>query len=314
MIYHQLDQNTVDEHYTKLEPYLTIKLNESSLNNGMKAFIKKNLKSIITETPIELRKLNSKFKKLNSWSDTKIVNGKVNKILNYSYFSKKETTPYNAYSLAKKLNIRTCLYCNRNYTITVSKIGSSSTTGYTRPQFDHFYDKAKHPLLALSVYNLIPCCSTCNSTLKGSEKFNLNKNIHPYIDNVEDVYSYEYLPHTVSAILGSTSELSVKINNKATNPVTKIKIDNSVDTFKLNEIMSSHSEELKDLFLTRHRCSLRYLIELQKTYAGTHLNKEDVYRIVFGVYYDPSDYSKRPFSKLKKDILEELGILLELQE
>lgn len=36
-------------------------------------------------------------------------------------------------------------------------------------QFNHFYDKGTYPYLALSFYNLIPSCSTCNSSkVKGN--------------------------------------------------------------------------------------------------------------------------------------------------
>ena len=31
-------------------------------------------------------------------------------------------------------------------------------------QFDHFYNKSKYPLLAISFYNLVPVCGTCNHT------------------------------------------------------------------------------------------------------------------------------------------------------
>ena len=40
-----------------------------------------------------------------------------------------------------------------------------------RPQFDHWFPKKKYPLLAISFYNLIPCCTYCNSSVKGDIEF-----------------------------------------------------------------------------------------------------------------------------------------------
>ena len=36
------------------------------------------------------------------------------------------------------------------------------------------------------------------------------------------------------------------------------------------------------------------------------MSKEEAYRIIFGVEINEENYHKRPFSKFKKDIIEEL--------
>lgn len=63
-----------------------------------------------------------------------------------------------------ELNIRTCPYCNRQYTFTIDNKHTK-----TAPEYDHFYDKAHYPLLAVSFYNLIPSCHTCNH-IKGVKR------------------------------------------------------------------------------------------------------------------------------------------------
>ena len=61
-------------------------------------------------------------------------------------------------SLGKKflnhLNIDTCTYCNRNYTLDFKNLNNS------RAQLDHWFPKESFPILALSFYNLIPSCSS----------------------------------------------------------------------------------------------------------------------------------------------------------
>lgn len=83
-----------------------------------------------------------------------------------------------ANEVLEKLKIRTCPYCNRNYTFTVKSSCSTEVRAFTtRPEFDHFYNKSQHPLLALSFYNLVPSCSICNHG-KATENIGIN----PYFE------------------------------------------------------------------------------------------------------------------------------------
>jgi hypothetical protein len=302
-----VNQSIIDEHYKKLETYLKNKLHDSSINKQVKDFIQDNLKEIIISKPEELLKINKQFTTNTHYNLT--TKRKVKNLFNYNYFSKKsDNGRYDAYDLANKLSIRSCLYCNRNYTLTVKR-GNRKIDKITRPEFDHFFDKDENPLLALSIYNLIPSCKICNSTLKGRKKFNLNNNLHPYVDDVIKFYKYKYIPHDVKSILGGATNLAVEIEVNSGDSAIDKKIINTKEIFKLEEIFSSHSDELKDLFDIKHRFSDRYFEELFKKYNSLGLNYDDVYKVVFGSYYQEKDFSKRPFSKLKNDILKELGII-----
>lgn len=302
-----VNQSIIEEHYKELETYLKDRLAVSSINSHIKKFIEDNLEDIITSKPKELFKINKQFISNPYYNPT--TKRKVKKLFNYNYFSKKsDNGRYDGYELANKLSIRSCLYCNRNYTLTVKR-GIRKIDKITRPEFDHFFDKDENPLLALSIYNLIPSCKICNSTLKGRKKFNLNNNLHPYIDDIIKFYKYKYIPHDVKSILGGASNLAVEIEVNSGNASVDKKITNSKEIFKLEEIFSSHSDELKDLFDIKHRFSDRYFEELFKKYNTLGLNYDEVYKVVFGTYYQEKDFSKRPFSKIKNDILKELGII-----
>ena len=52
-------------------------------------------------------------------------------------------------------------------------------------QLDHFYPKDEFPMFAVSFYNLIPVCGTCNSI-----KNNTNFNIYPYLQEIKDNISF----------------------------------------------------------------------------------------------------------------------------
>lgn len=300
-------KDIIDNHYEKLRILLENRILGSSLNLKAKEFIHNNLMLILKGEPTDIQRIDSEFKAIQK--HTINIKTKVSKIFNYKQFTVKSNNGgYDAYELASQLAIRTCLYCNRNYTLTISK-GFKKEDKITRPEFDHFFDKAESPLLALSIFNLIPSCKICNSTLKHTKKFKLDKNIHPFKDDVVGFYSYTYLPYDVRAILGGKSELSVRINIDSEDKNLDKKIVNSKNIFKLEDIMSGHAEELKDILAIRHRFSSRYFEELLKKYSLLGLNYEEIYRIVFGTYSLEKDFGKRPFSKLKKDLLKELGII-----
>lgn len=204
---------------------------------------------------------------------------------------------YDAYKLAEDLDVRTCTYCNRNYTNTVI---SSNGKKITRPQFDHYFDKNQNPLLAVSFYNLIPSCSICNSSIKGTHKMTLTDYTHPYLDNaLRDIrFTYKYTRK-------SKNGLQVKV---VTPDPSKVK--NTVDTFAIEEVYDSHTSELLDLLRTKQYFSDRYLSILKSNLLkDVIVSKEDLYRIVFGTEYDETNFISRPFSKFKSDILKELGII-----
>ncbi|MFM2306010.1 MAG: hypothetical protein RLZZ367_679, partial [Bacteroidota bacterium] len=170
-----------------------------------------------------------------------------------------------------------------------------------RPQFDHYFDKASNPLLAISFFNLIPSCSVCNSTIKGTHKMNLDYYLHPYVDNsINDIkFTYKYSINTESGV-------RIKIETPADS-----KAEHSVDVFALEEVYNSHICELQDLLKIRSYFSDRYLqiLESNLTSKGINISREDMYRMIFGVEYKTENFVNRPFSKFKNDILRELGVI-----
>ena len=68
-------------------------------------------------------------------------------------------------TLAKWLNIRCCPYCDAQFTLYLHKIVKKyHPKGIAIFHFDHFFNKSDYPYLSMSLYNLIPVCSTCNHT------------------------------------------------------------------------------------------------------------------------------------------------------
>ena len=170
-----------------------------------------------------------------------------------------------------------------------------------RPEFDHWFPKSQYPLLALSFYNLIPSCHICNSNLKGKIKPDLKYHFHPYnpINNFHPIFSYELKVYDSYKIkIGFRGEFD-----------EKEKFEESLKIFELENIYQAHEDEVKDLIKIRQAYSDKYIDMLNDSLEGVNLSKEEVYRLAFGVHYEEDKFDRRPLSKLKKDILTELGII-----
>lgn len=221
-------------------------------------------------------------------------------IFNYkSIFTSHKIT---SYGLSKILNQNTCTYCNRLYTSTIivkdevtGRINDS--TRLTRPTFDHWYSQSKFPVLALSFYNLIPSCSVCNTSIKGSIEFSLTKHVHPYRKEINQNFKFNYVYENVHT------------NNVTIESTTNSKISKTLKEFKISEVYNAHSEfELKDLLELRYKYSENYLDTLFNKTFKVEVGKKEAYRMIFGTEYDEIDFYKRPFSKFKRDILDRLDV------
>ena len=60
---------------------------------------------------------------------------------------------------------------------------------------------------------------------------------------------------------------------------------------------------MKDIY------SDKYLEILYNQILNRKVDREEIYRLAFGTYVDEANFDRRPLSKMKKDILTELGII-----
>lgn len=276
-------------------------MNKINKVTGIKSTISKflnnedNLRKVLIGTPDELDTIKEKF-------TTKCLKKSLKILINYDSWIKTDDKTtyrhYNAYHLAEKLDIPTCVYCNRIYTKTVI---SDSGKKVTRPTFDHWFPKSKYPLLALSFYNLIPSCSVCNSGVKGSTPFELSTHFHPYYKSPDKEFKY-----TFSYDHKDYDKFSFKI-------ITDDKDDfseRSIKAFELEDIFKAHEDEIEDLRKIKDAYSEDYIEMLEnKILGGVTLDRDEVYRLAFGVHFQEAKFDRRPLSKMKKDILIELGII-----
>ena len=293
------EEEILKNHVEKVQQYI----NYEALQNREKSFIKQNIEYILKAKPEEFEDVIFKIKQNNIDNNRlkkAFVGGKdYGGSFGYSKFSSKGTTTYNAYNLAQKLKVNVCPYCNRNYTFTIKDKNSKST----RPDFDHFYDKGSHPVLALSFYNLIPSCILCNSRLKSTAKFSTIKHLHPYKDSFNDYAKFKLKILNSKFFYDENGfDLKLETNN--------LKAENIKKDFALETLYQEHKDIVLELIQKREIYPDSYIDDLFHQYEGTLFkNREDVLRHITGGYIEDKDINKRPLSKLIKDISEELDLI-----
>lgn len=310
-IFNEHLEKYADEHYQAIENYFNTKksgLKIETINGWIKNCFGKDwsFEKIILAKPNDLEKLSKifKFKCCNDFSVFHGYYNYLNKYTEMTYFTKidEKKRPYNAYQLIENLNIFICPYCNRNtiYNVKNSKKRTS--------ELDHYYPQSKYPFFALSFYNLVPSCKVCNKIkLDNDDKEYINPYDNRFDMNKKMKFSLELKDSTFyHSVKGFNIEY--KYNEKISDDEKK-RIQNNLDDFELKDLYQNHKDIILELIQKQAIYNESYLDELMTQYEGTLFkNREDLLRLVTCGYMSDEKISKRPLSKLIKDISEELKL------
>lgn len=304
MIYIEFKQKAFDFHYEIIENIFDDIINKKYIIRGNKnqktktdisseflKFLNDNKVELICAPPSKLYSLNEDFREI-TFSDEEYKNIKSFLLeTGYKNFQKNYSKEF-----LNLIGVDTCVYCNRNYTLNISKT-------HARAELDHWFPKNEFPLLALSFYNLIPSCHSCNH-IKGkagdwSEA--LEKFVHPYFKENDEGFNFDFFYDQKLDSLRVESKVYKK----------SIKTGETLLFNKINEKYNSNAEkELRDLLDLRYKYSNNYIkILSENTFIGLRISKDEIYRLVFGIEIEEDHYHKRPFSKFKKDIIDKILLI-----
>ncbi len=204
-----------------------------------------------------------------------------------------------AYNILERLNIRTCPYCNRQYVFT------NSGNFKTRPEFDHFLNKSRYPILAVSFYNLIPSCHTCNHG-KGIN----NVLINPYFDKFNCKFE---LQNKKGKRLSPSAIYKIKADDKINLGFSKpsLEEESNIKNLGLSDLYNKHDDYIKDLIEKSIVYNKTYSMGLISTFQGAGYTPQDVQDFIWNKYLDLAKHEQHPLSKLTRDLLLQLGIITE---
>lgn len=309
----------------KLLPKLDKFINAKDLKDGQSEeeyrfllYLRENREQILLGTPqqhqkvilhihknysVQLKKNIKKSKTKNSKAS--ILNNELKAVFNYNSFCRADNVEaWCAYQLLDKINIQVCPYCNIQYITTLY-----TDKQKTRAQLDHFFDKASYPYLAISLYNLVPSCAVCNSSLKGKKRFFITTHIHPYVDSFGDKCQFTFeLANNIASLITKKGKINIKFKCNTQDSTFKMKAGNNIQTFLLEELYNQHKNIIKET-LQKHICySDEYVESLLRAYPGVFNNKDEVLRMIFNTELEEVNFNRRPFSKMITDIEKELQI------
>lgn len=206
-----------------------------------------------------------------------------------------------ALKLLGHIDLNVCPYCNRQYTMTVQQQNKSVIT----PQFDHFYPKNQYPYLQVSLYNLIPCCGTCNQKKSTRE---LTRDIYPYEKSEardQIVFELKQKDITVDQLYGMNQKGSPQIKVGMSGPSEAVVC--LQDIFGIETIMNHHQRELRELLQRivvydskwREDINKRWRCHLQES---QHLTELEMKTILYGDIFNKESWSHTPLAKFRHDI------------
>lgn len=279
---------------TRLQDITTITKKESRFIN----FLCNHLEFLLTAKPESLERVKKTTDRLNLFgcfsSRADDFKNEILKAFGYENYRYTRLVQH-----AERLNVKTCCYCNMNYTLLIEWKKARSIEKRALLQFDHFYDKAKYPHLSMSMYNLIPSCSTCNQGKARNE--NLPIYFNPYYASILEMYKFR-VKEPLQLYMSYAHPEKIEVECL---PQTCQDISACDSCFHLSAKYSVHKDIVKEVFDKAQQYPY-YANAMNFSFLGS--DKLYPLRILLGVYTDEGDYYKRPMSKFINDLWDQACI------
>ncbi|MGD9554661.1 MAG: HNH endonuclease [Arcobacteraceae bacterium] len=293
------NKNIFDDNSDKSLEEIFTKFKEKKIDEFDVIFQDKDLQDILTLSQDEIIKILEKNKNKSSLSKLKYV-------FNYEKFQSEITKFF-----TDNFDFRTCFYCNKDFITNFDADKKVSTF-----QLDHFYDKGKYPYLALSFYNLIPSCPTCNSSkVKGAKNtFEHDSKVGTFENETciapnDKTFDFHQKVKFKLLLDKNCKHLYVKDKEDIDIPLKEQfteQYDKYIEIFKLNERYKAHKDIVFDMIQKAELYPESRLKELQDL---TGIPFQQIKKDIFNLIYENEDLSKKPFSKIIVDMSKELGLL-----
>jgi len=259
----------------------------------------------------------------------------------------------------RQLDVRYCPYCNaetvgavdivKREVKTTKQTGDEKIVETPKESFsaiDHILPKGDYPLLALSLYNLVPACYRCNSQFKheedplekskliesgGGKTGELLRLLHPYVHNIHKWFRFDYRPRTVEHLFLNEDPLT---RNKEDSPLVitrKIpeglpdrdgKRNNSIyfdvirgylDEFHiLDSYRDLYATEINEILKMEMICTPTFVETMKGAWPG--MGDEDFDLVFRRTSLDPREINKHRFAKLIIDLHKQIGDEVFLEE
>lgn len=274
--------------------------------------LKQDFKKVITASPKELEKLAlntgtpSMFGSVRKGKFESSEFGKaLQQVFGYGdYFRSKERK---GRWYARKLNIRSCPYCNSQYTLSLVKKNKSGTL--TKFQFDHFFSKTRYPFLSISMFNLVPSCPACNLSKSNSE-VSLKTHYHPYFNNIagRSKFRLNYNADIKNLSMAKVDQLKLSIDFIPRYPSQKNFVERHDNQYHISAIYQMHEDIARDLLRKGIINNSSYKKDVQNVKGLFSGNDKEYKRYILGNYTQSNEILQRPLAKFYQDLADQLKL------
>lgn len=207
---------------------------------------------------------------------------------------------WSPYVLMYLLSTRTCPYCNRQYItpLCIDEVDGNDSKKM-RADLDHFWPKSKYPHFSMSLYNLVPSCKFCNSSLKGPREFAFDT-LNPYECHYDDYFHFDI-------DLGDFDFDSLRIETVLDNP----KIQPILEMFAIKELYAYHDNIARE-FVQKKLCYPDAFLEAllrQFEERNCYGSLDELKSVLLGFPASKSKIDDEPLGKLRYDLADAMGFL-----
>lgn len=189
------------------------------------------------------------------------------------------------------MEIHTCHYCDMAYVNPITL----QTGKKAQFDLDHVLQKAKCPLVALSLFNFVPSCQMCNgSRIKGQRELYPDARIRKKLSPTNEDYDFE-------------GKVRIEVVNKKGDCST-IGFEKRMADYEIqfnSHLDPDYSEEVKEFYLEErynyHKCEALRLLDLKERYTDAHI-MELARMILQSPKTKVSAHGTRYITQLKQDI------------
>lgn len=167
--------------------------------------------------------------------------------------------------------VRYCPYCNADtiYALTYKCKKNEVDLLYARSALDHFYYEKGYPILGLTLSNLVPACTRCNSRFKGS--MDIGKPsvdlIYPYAEDMDKCVKFTWGHQIEKALTCALDPLDLEICYNCSSSTVGSRAEQTLDVFKIKDLYEQvYAQEV---------CNLPVLLDIAYS-----LFEEDTIRIL----------------------------------
>jgi hypothetical protein len=174
---------------------------------------------------------------------------------------------------------------------------------------DHVLDKANHPLIALSLYNFVPSCYSCNSKFKGSKQFINNANMS-YLSPTSENFSFNN-DVTFKLYFHNGKDTSmIQAKNDFILDFNYVKNEDAykkyIDIFKLKGRYVFHKDIVLNMIKKKEQYSQSQIDEISNL---IHIPSEQIKKDLFGKELFECNVEDVSMTKFKQDIAKNIELI-----